>query len=65
MPIQARSPSTESNSSLSMPQITAVPPPMNSKQKEPVFFSTQSSGAGKAGSCFISEPERVPTRPAT
>ena len=52
-------------------QNKAVPPggsyfqPMNSKGKEPVFFNTQNCGGSYFGSCFIREPERVPTRPAT
>ena len=45
MPTQGRSPSTEGRVWLSQPQTTAVPPPMNSKEKEPVFLSIQSSGA--------------------
>ena len=63
MPTQALSPSTETPCPQSQPQITALPPPMNSKEKLPTLLSTQSSGSGYMGSCFMSEPERVPARP--
>ncbi len=63
IPQHERFESTDFKFSHSYPQTTALPPPINSKENEPVFFNTQNSGSSNFGSCFIKAPERVPTRP--
>ena len=56
-------PKTEGIVSQLRPQITAIPPPINSNEKEPVEPNTQSSGATNFGSFFIKAPDLVPTFP--
>ncbi len=64
MPTQGRWPRTLSGWCASWPQMTAVPPAMNSAKESPTPPSTQSSGGAKRGLCLVIVMPRAPMSPA-